>query len=82
MSLERMEQDASPPYQFKMLGSVYIYPSQTGFYRQMAAAFAVGVAGLILIGLNVDLGWFYVLAGNVVGLYVLETGYRRGRALS
>jgi len=79
MPLERMEQEAGPPYQFKLWGSVYIYPSQSSYYRVMIAAIAVWILGLILIGLNVYLGGIVVVAGTVLVFYVLESGYRRGK---
>lgn len=77
-----MEHEAGPPYQFKLWGSVYVYSSQTWYYRAMTAAVAVWILGVILVVLNEYLGGIIALAGFVLLFYVLESGYRRGKALS
>jgi hypothetical protein len=82
MPFERMEHEAGPPYQFKLWGSVYVYSSQTWYYRAMTAAVAVWILGVILVVLNEYLGGIIALAGFVLLFYVLESGYRRGKALS
>jgi hypothetical protein len=82
MPFERMEQEAGPSYQFKLLGSVYVYSSQTWYYRAMTAAVAVWILGVILVVLNEYLGGIIAFAGFVLLFYVLESGYRRGKALS
>jgi len=82
MPFERMEHEAGPPYQFKLWGSVYVYSSQTWYYRAMAAATAVWILGVILVVLNEYLGGIIAFAGAALQLYVLESGYRRGKALS
>jgi hypothetical protein len=80
--LVRMAHQTGPPYQFKLLGSVYAYSGQTWFYRAMIAVFAVWVAGLILVGLNEFVGWLVVFASVFLGSYVMETGHSRGKTLS
>ena len=82
MPFERMEHEAGPPYQFKLWGSVYVYSSQTWYYRAMTAAVAVWILGVILVVLNEYLGGIIAFAGAALQLYVLESGYRRGKALS
>jgi hypothetical protein len=82
MPFERMEHEAGPPYQFKLWGSVYVYSSQTWYYRAVTAAVAVWILGVILVVLNEYLGGIIALAGFVLLFYVLESGYRRGKALS
>jgi hypothetical protein len=76
-----MEQEAGPPYQFKLWGSVYIYPSQSSFYRMIVAAIAFWILGVVLVVLNGYLG-IIAFAGFALMLYVLESGYRRGKELS
>jgi len=83
MPFERMEHEAGPPYQFKLWGSVYVYSSQTWYYRAMTAAVAVWIlGGVILVVLSEYLGAIVAFAGFVLQTYVLESGYRRGKALS
>ena len=80
--LARMAQQTAPPYQFKLLGSAYAFSSQTWFYRAMVAVFAIWIAGLNLVASNELVGWLVMWASTFLGLYVMETGYRRGKKLS
>ena len=82
MPFERMAQEAGPPYQFKLWGSVYVYSSQTWYYRAMTAAVAVEILGIILATWNEYLGGIIAFSGFVLLSYVLESGYRRGKAVS
>jgi len=75
-----MAQNTELPYKFKLMGSCYVYPSQTWFYRAATLSFVVWAMGFIMVTQGFyGAGSVVMTGGAAVGLYIAEIGYRRGK---